>query len=322
MSSTYAELVSRVRDWSNRDAEALPNSVIQDGLRYAADTAYRELMVPPLEHTTNYVLYDATEGNYANASTANNAFFTTVTNTGTNPTARGFAELPIPGDLVKYIHLRVRGTVRVSETDSTMLDLDANGNLMIDPTPYASGIVFNEKADVRTFYDMEAEKYNVNLWTRHGDNTLVAGSLSHGLVVELYYYRRLAAQGARYDVSGITDATDPRLTTTYRLLDTPTTDTTVAAGLTSINGFDVTTTTINNVVYTGREAPNWLRDENEKVILFGALYHCYDYLADTEESARMAQKFAESIEELNREERMRRGSGGNVQVNFNGFGMI
>ena len=35
--------------------------------------------------------------------------------------------------------------------------------------------MFNEKADIRTFYDLYAEKYNdYAFWSRHGNNILLA----------------------------------------------------------------------------------------------------------------------------------------------------
>ena len=35
--------------------------------------------------------------------------------------------------------------------------------------------MFNEKADIRTFYDLYAEKYNdFAFWSRHGSNILLA----------------------------------------------------------------------------------------------------------------------------------------------------
>ena len=49
----YSELVTLVRNWANRDSQALPDGIIMDGIRYAVDTAYRTLRIPPLEHTVH-----------------------------------------------------------------------------------------------------------------------------------------------------------------------------------------------------------------------------------------------------------------------------
>jgi hypothetical protein len=45
----YDSLVSKVRDWSNRDTESLPDSVLKDSLNYASETAYRELRIQGME---------------------------------------------------------------------------------------------------------------------------------------------------------------------------------------------------------------------------------------------------------------------------------
>ena len=58
MAQTYTQLVQSVRDWANRDVEVLSDTIIQQCLRFAADTAYRELRIPPLEHIQQYVIVD------------------------------------------------------------------------------------------------------------------------------------------------------------------------------------------------------------------------------------------------------------------------
>ena len=51
MARDYMGAITLVRNWSNRDVEALPNTIIADAIRYAADKAYRQLRIAPLEHT-------------------------------------------------------------------------------------------------------------------------------------------------------------------------------------------------------------------------------------------------------------------------------
>ena len=72
----------------------------------------------------------------------------------------------------------------------------------------------------------------------------------------------------------------------------------------------------------GNLVPNWLRDENERVVLMGALAEAFFYLQENEESQKYAALFQAEILELNKEDQMRHSSGGNVQVNFNGRGLI
>jgi hypothetical protein len=54
----YDALVTKVRDWSNRDTSALPDSRIKDSLQYASENAYRELRIQGMEKTFNFVSTD------------------------------------------------------------------------------------------------------------------------------------------------------------------------------------------------------------------------------------------------------------------------
>ena len=54
--ATYSEMVTKVRDWANRDIEVLSDANINDFLEYAADDCYRILRIPPLEHVHRYEL--------------------------------------------------------------------------------------------------------------------------------------------------------------------------------------------------------------------------------------------------------------------------
>ena len=65
MSRTYEELVTLVRRWANRDIEVLPDTIVADCIRYAADKSYRHLRIAPLEHTVTY------SADALNAATAN-----------------------------------------------------------------------------------------------------------------------------------------------------------------------------------------------------------------------------------------------------------
>ena len=173
MARTYEQFIQLVRDWSNRDSEVLPNSIIADCIKYAADKAYRTLRVPPLEHTVTYTAAQL----QANTRGANNR-------------VGSITELCIPDDLIEFMYIR---------------GVDSNGQ---------TTRMFNEKADIRTFYDLYAEKYNdLAFWSRHGNNILLApgfgntggnyGSTGVGQeeCIELHYYRRLPAFYARYEIS-------------------------------------------------------------------------------------------------------------------------
>ena len=300
MSRTYAELIDLVRRWSNRDIEVLPNTIIADAVRYAADKAYRTLRVPPLEHT---VIYDSSM--LERASTSTNNRFSSVT------------ELAIPTDLVEFIQIR---------------GVDSQGR---------TTRMFNEKADVRTFNDIYAERYNdAAVWTRQGNCILLApavgnagtnyGSTGVGQeeTIELYYYRRLPALHARFDVSAANANLNLNTVGTSPTMALSGTPEVIPTGMlfqdTSGMFFDMqnTDSTLTEVSVYGNVVPNWLRDENERVVLMGALAELFFYLQENDEATKYAQLFLQEIDELNKEDQMRNASGGNVQVNYNGRGLI
>ncbi len=327
MADTYDQLVAKVREWSNRDSAALPNSVIMDGLQWAADKAYRTLRVPPLENVITYyngnriITYtvgdddtqltlavpDDAEGDVTDA--AIEALlpegFVIVSRVGdldrsTENSSNRFSSLTslaVPGDLIEFIQLR---------------EVDSNRR---------STRVFNEKADVRTFRDLYAEKYNdFAYWTREAGNILLApgfgnvgtnyGSTGVGISssIELYYYRRLPALNATYDIT----------LANYRLGLLAT-----ATGQPIPGRLDFTQQEFDNLVgLTGQLVTNWLREENERIVLFGALAECFAYLQEDDQSQKYAALWAQEIAELNDEDVRRNASGGNIQMNYNGRGLI
>ena len=314
MATTYANLVTLVRNWSNRDLQVLSDSIIQDCLRYAADTAYRSLMIPPLEFSTYYVLY---EGDIPQGLPTN---YEAVELESTSVSfQRGFAKLPIPADLVKYIHIRSNGLATV--TENTRNVVTANNQIVRNNQGRNEGIVFNEKADVRTFYDLEAEKYNINLWSRQQDCTLLAGTLQDLQIIELYYYRRLAGLNATFQVTqaniNLGVVTFATAAPTDMISEAVASDNT----LTYVDSAGMAQTPTTGF-WVRQHVPNWLRDENEKVLLFGALWHAFDFLGDEADAQKYQQKFLTALTELNQEDKDRMASGGNVQVNFNGRGLI
>jgi len=314
---SYNELVELVRQWSNRDEEVVNNSIIGDCLVYAADKAYRYLRVPPLERTISYT----SETLQANTTDSNNG-------------ATSITEVTIPEDLIEFIQIRA---------------VDSNG---------ATSRVFNEKTDVRTFFDQYAEKYNgLAYWTRKSNKILMSpgfDSNNNQDTLELYYYRRLFAIDTRYEVTAVNanisstfisevSVSNP-IPTNYR------TGEEVASSdlkrvdyrLGSITG-DILSTVyyettvddadipaapvgqyrdINTNTYYGTEVYNWLRDENERILLNGALAELFIYLHEPDTANMYLQLFQNEIKELNDEEKRRKASGGNVQINLNGNGLI
>ena len=310
---SYNDLIKLVRDWSNRDPESVSNSIIANCLTYAADKAYRHLRVPPLEQTKTY----SSATLVANTTPANNGSSTITT-------------LEIPADLTDFIQIRA---------------VDSEGK---------TTRVFNEKADVRTFFDPYAEKYSGNaFWTRHGNNILVSPGFTEDSEesIVLYYYRRLLELDTRFDVT----ASNANAGTGYVLDGTSGIPTNIVTGdpvpsaqlkevvYTVIATSEVASTmyyetsvadaaipaaplgqtrSITTKTFYGGEVFNWLRDENERVLLNGALAEVFVYLNEPETAQRYFELFKVELEELNREETKRKASGGNVQINVNGYGLI
>ncbi len=284
----YDALVAKVRDWSNKpEVNTIPTSVIQDCLGYAADESYRLLRIPPLEATAIYTVGD-------------------TDNTGTNNGAESYTSFDIPDDLTQFIYIR---TVESANNYSK---------------------VFNEITDKRTFFDPNAETYSNKFWMWQEGKIYIKPQLTAGTKVEIHYYRRLPALAALYNVSpinyliGIADGLQPYLTLvasggTDLYFSTANAIEKCFATLAEATAYDSTVTT---KMYEGNEVTNWLRDQNERLLIWGALFNLGAYLFDDTMEKRYQTKFMMNIESLNKEEKWRRSLGGNVQINVTTNGLI
>lgn len=290
MARTYSQLVTLVRDWSNKDSEVLSDAIIKDALRYAADKAYRKLRISALESTVTYSSSALTA-----ATTAGSGLVPSMT------------EIAIPTDLIEFIQVR--------EIDS------------LERTTR----VFNEKTDLRTFNDAYGEKHSNAYWARQGTNIIlspgfqVSGSTGSPDKIEIHYYKRLAALDAQYDITvanynaGFLDSASQGDTGAASLWIVGSGSSAVAyATQADVPSGDSATETY----FTGKEAYNWLRDDNERILLMGALAECFMFLQDDLQARKYGEVFVQEIEELNDEDTKRNASGGNVQVHFNGRGLI
>ena len=313
MATTYTDTVARVRDWANRigSNRALDDSVIEDALTFAADEAYRLLEVASLEYTGTYpalVSSDITQIN-----------------------GEGIGTLRVPRDSTGRF-IQIRRTGRVGNTTQS--------------------VVYNTRQDLRGFEDQYHRSPDYENWTRKGNNILVQPAVV-GDVFEIHYYRRLPALDARYTVNAANANTGGLLTEsstatppvtaptgategTLFLLTvsgTPTDTTATAATTTYYDTMALATTAmaalpagqtgvISSHTFFGNESFNWLRDEQNKILLFGALWHVADYLEEDQQSERYSNKFGNEIQSLNTEERQRRASGGNTTMTFRSNGLI
>ena len=80
--------------------------------------------------------------------------------------------------------------------------------------------------------------------------------------------------------------------------------------------------TVTSTYYIGTLVPNWLRDQNERVLLMGALAEIFSFTQEDDQAQKYGTMFFNEIKELNDEDGKRNASGGNLQVSFNGRGLI
>jgi len=281
----YDALVAKVRDWSNKPEQAtVPDSVIEDCLDYSADEAYRNLRIPPLEFTVTYTITE-----FDNP---------TVDNSSLN----AHSIIPIPSDLTQFIYLKTQAVG--SEASK----------------------VFNEITDERSFFDVYAFKYSSNNWIKKGNDIYIHPQLKIGTVLEIHYYRRLPALDTTYNVVpanyqvGISDANQTYLTVSVINVGTPIYVTSTAAY--AAIGAVPAGTAYTTKYFLGKEVGNWLRDNNERLLMWGALGNLGSYLNDQTMEQRYTTRFVADIQSLNKEEKMRRATGGNVQMNFNSNDLI
>ena len=283
MATTYTNLILKVRDWSNRDIEVLGDSVINDCLEYAADDAYRILRIPPLESIRTYTT-----------------------------TAPGRV-LNIPSDLSSFIQLR-----QVQ---------DNSGGSFFGTSPY---LIYAEKADIRSFYDIETVKQEYHRWTRQANEIHVYPDYSEGQTFQLYYYRRLPPLDSTY-VANANNANAGRVTFADSMGTPYTAETPNACPLFEITNEDGSITYSNSqneamdlteVYGIGNESPNWLKDNHERTLLYGALSYAFAYLQELEQAQVYKNLFNEELVKLNSEENLRKYQGGNSVIHFNTGGLI
>ena len=205
-----------------------------------------------------------------------------------------YRELRIPPLEYTYVY-----PVITSAGESSLeLPPDLTEVMMFRVTDSASNsLVFDDKLDLRSFTDKYTTK-NTGSFTRKGNNLEFYPAASVGDVYELHYYRRLFDMDAVYVVDQVN--IDAGNTTSASIGD---------AGA-------VEFPTSSGTYYTGNEIYNWLRDQNERILLWGALHHAHEYLGSDEQSMKYLQKQMMGIEELNREEKRRRVLGASNRVTY------
>jgi len=242
----YDAIVTKVRNWVNRDESILTDALVKNFLDYSADYCYRNLRIPPLEHTFVY-----------NAITSE---------------TEGEDSILMPSDLSELIQF--------SKVDNQ-----------------SNRTVFNERLSLFAMQDKDMTKNNNN-FARKGRALVFEPKAEIGDRFEVYYYRRLPDLDATYVVNQAN----------------------INAGLATPNGVPgaggVEFPTGSNLYYTGTEVPNWLRDDHERMLLWGAVAHALDYIGEDERAAKFFAKQKEAIIELNNEETKRKVKGGSMVATY------
>jgi len=151
-------IVDEVRDWLNRDDDVVSNNLIGRFMQKAADDAYRELRIPPLETTLN------------------------ITVSSSNVTTN---QLPIPGDFTELIRLS-----KITATNKYDIYNDKVELSVFDDTFEAKprGRYFTRKGGYFKLYPavVEAEVYELHYYRRLGS----LDALTTGTSTEAYNWLR------------------------------------------------------------------------------------------------------------------------------------
>lgn len=430
----YDALVSKVRDWSNRDTSALPESIIKDSLGYASQTAYRELRLQGMEKvysfeadndgnsfdvpsdlkefislrqlssatsnvagtetysytaTTGQTLFSGADDDGKLLQYVPNAILVTLNGVFLSPTeytasnglsitlgSSAFAQDEI--NIVAFNSIIDSASITTFEYiatagQSTFTGADYNNNTLAyklnrvlvtingvyqDPTSFTATdrtsivlntpatlndevkivsfnettvyssqvstveketVVYDNRADYRTFVSDCSNKYSLYLWTRRGNKIVVNPAFKKGDAFELYYYSNGTDLGTEYAVTsanfqnGLLETSDAQNGTALYFIN----------NTTPIVGEDVPSNNQGGsyqyaFYFKGKEQPHFLRDNQERLLIYIALSYINDYLGETNESTKYETKAAQLIQRLLNEEVFKESSGGNVRINFDG----
>ena len=323
-------MIQRVLTWSNRDPDVFGASTsrpsggwtrassgeLSEFLEYAADKCYRALRVPPLEYTRQFAIG---ENDFVSPDRGVDTGGITTVN------------MPVPVDLIDVIYFRCGGTIINEKLDPrTFYDRYSTkksgffwtrvGNVFQVSGPFAVGDTI-EIHYYRRLPAMDA-KYNVTAATV---NFLLPDD-----VHQAYNYETSSVDGSEQlffptgTSAAATSSTGeiafdfPTITNLTEDLSWQVASDSSGTVITYIgdDGEDVAVTYDTPLNFTGLEVEHWLRDENERIVLFGALMEAFNYLDEPEQLQKFQTMFLQEISELNVEENLRQTQGGNISVNF------
>ena len=361
MALTYTELVSLVRSWANRDEEVVSDAIIKDCLKYAADKAYRTLRVPPLENVAVYnsTLLTAATARGQSGLTITELqlpfdlieFIQIKELDSDGKVLRVFNE---------KLDVRTFNDVN-SEKYSNQNYWTRSRNLaLLTPGFNATGLAstiellyYRRLPALNALYAVTVLNYNAGFLTTTGGTTYLFFTTTSGVANTTAFATQAEAIAAAtgnitakinvavsnsktitndgrsgtvvvgQELSGVgvvanaTTGAPPKVLNVANqnniLIDT---------NQTIANNVDITFSNTTATKYIGTLVPNWLRDQNERVILMGALAEIFSFTQEDDQAKKYGAMFFNEIKELNDEDAKRNASGGNLQVNFNGRGLI
>ena len=358
---TYANFTALVRDWSNKDSSVLSDTRIQDCLRYAADKCYRNLRVAALENTITYnstALEAATTA--ANTFLPSQTDLTLPTDLiefiqireidSAGRTCRVFNEKTDLRTFNDWSALKTSYIGYFSRQGNTLLLAPGFGqanslstadkielhyyrrlpalNAQYDVTPsnYAAGFLTQDNSGPTRLYFVDGDTntaYATQTEANTADTTKVTAkvnvAVNNSVNITNDGRSGTIVNGMELSGTGVTlNSGAAPLVTNASNQNSIVVDTAQTLG----DNVDLTFSNTNSAKYKGNEAANWLRDENERVLLMGALAEVFYYLQDDDQGVKYKKLFDQEIFELNDEDSKRNAAGGNVQVNFSGRGLI
>ena len=181
-------------------------------------------------------------------------------------------------------------------------------------------VVYDNRTDYRNFISDSSNKYNTYLWTRQGDKIIVSPDFKATDAIELYYYSDGSDLGSEYAVTsanfqaGLLESSTQELGTPLYFLSSVTTPVPDEDVPSENSGGSYT----NAFYFKGKEQPHYLRDNQERLLIYIALSFINDYLGEDNQSQKYYAQASELIQRLNNAEVFKQASGGNLRTNFEG----
>ena len=190
--------------------------------------------------------------------------------------------------------------------------------------------LYENRSDYRSFVNEAGNQYSRFIWTRQANNIVVHPEFAKDDSFEIYYYSDGSNLGTEYPVTssnfqlGFLENSDSNGTqytssdagvTPLYFLSTASNPPVPDEDVPSDNSGGSYTTAY---YFKGKEQPHYLRDNQERLLIYLALSFINDYLGEANESGKYYQKAGELIQRLNNAEVFNQSSGGNIRINFDG----